>query len=139
MGVVTEKSLGDGRYTIVVSYPDKVWSYNGTGAAPPYTRDASGNLYSHGDRQAIRFDSCGYELARVTMPKTRIKKKSYDKKSEPQITVLEEYGAPQVSSNGDLYAWKRTPTTYSILKWTWVDDSAKQDKACSDAEQRKQK
>ena len=35
---------------------------------------------------------------------------------------IAEYGSPVIAPNGDVYAWKRTPTNYSILKWTWVDD-----------------
>jgi hypothetical protein len=35
--------------------------------------------------------------------------------------VIEQYGQPVVSPTGDIYTWKRTPDTYSILKWIWTD------------------
>jgi len=35
--------------------------------------------------------------------------------------VIMEYGKAVISPNGDVYCWKRTPDTYSILKWVWVE------------------
>jgi hypothetical protein len=37
--------------------------------------------------------------------------------------VRNEYGPPVIGPDGSVYAYKRTPDTYSILKWTWVDDA----------------
>lgn len=40
----------------------------------------------------------------------------------PQDPDAIEYDQqPVFAENGDVYIWKRTPDTYSILKWQWVD------------------
>jgi len=122
LGLVTENGIGNGQYKITVTYPDKTWSYNDVGPMAAYLRDINGNLYGYGDTQAVRYTACGKTLATLTMPKTITSKKSWGPRVEPQITVLEEYGSPIIAPNGDIYAWKRTPDKYSILKWTWVDD-----------------
>jgi len=122
LGVVSEKALGNGQYKVTVKYPDKEWSIIGRGVVPKYTRDMNGNLYGSGEKQAIRYNSCGKELARLTMPDDKIETVSQGEQVEPNVTVLEGYGSPVIAPNGDVYTWKRTPDKYSILKWTWVDD-----------------
>lgn len=116
LGVVTETPLGNGQYKVTVTYPDRTWSYIGAGIAPPYMRDMNGNLYSTGGTQAIRWNFCGKELARLTMP-------------QPEVTDggFAEYGEVVVGPNGDVYTWKRTEKKYSIVKWTWVDDPGSND------------
>jgi len=122
LGVVSEKALGDGQYKVTVKYPDKEWLILGRGRVPKYTRDISGNLYGFGDKQVIRYSSCGKELSRLTMPSNNIQEESRGERLEPKVTVLEGYGSPVVAPNGDIYTWKRTPDKYSILRWTWTDD-----------------
>jgi hypothetical protein len=128
LGKVEEKYISPGQYKVTVTYPDRTWSYIGAGVAPPYIRDVNGNLYSTGGTQAIRWNFCGKELARVTMPpKNIIKKESDIPGREPKITVLEQYGEAVVAPNGDVYTWKRTPDKYSIVKWTWKDEPGSND------------
>ena len=123
LGVVKETPLGNDQYKITVTYPDRTWSYVGAGAVSQYMRDMNGNLYCQGRRQAIRWNFCGKEIARLTMPQKNITKSESDIPGmEPTITVLEEYGSPVLAPNGNVYTWKRTPSNYSIVKWTWVDD-----------------
>jgi hypothetical protein len=110
LGVASQTPLGNGQYKITVTYPDRVWSYLGRGMEPPYIRDVNGNLYSTGGTQAIRWNFCGKELARLTIPEG-VTGDNY-----------EEYGEAVVAPSGDVYTWKRTEDKYSILKWTWVDD-----------------
>jgi hypothetical protein len=127
LGDVSEKALGNGQYKITVTYPDRVWSIIGRGIAPPYMRDMNGNLYSTGVKQAIRWNFCGKELARLTMPNNNIQTEDHGEQIAPTVTVLEGYGSPVVAPNGDVYTWKRTPDKYSIVKWTWVDDPGSND------------
>ena len=110
LGVASQTLLGNGQYKITVTYPDRVWSYVDTNMEPPYMRDMNGNLYSTGGTQAIRWNFCGKELARLTMPEVK------------EGDDFAEYGEAVVAPNGDVYTWKRTPDKYSIVKWTWVDD-----------------
>lgn len=122
LGRVTENKLKSGKYRVTVKYPDKEWKIIGKGADPGYARDMNGNLYGYGERQVSRYDSCGIELALLTMPNKQMLQESRGSEVEPNITVLEEYGSPVIAPNGDVYTWKRTPDNYSIIKWTWTDD-----------------
>ena len=120
LGVVKEKSSGSKRYKVTIKYPDKEWVVISKGACSRYVRDLNCNLYCPGHRQVIKYDEDGNEAARLTMPK-RIADEfpGVGPGAEAEIYVKEEYGPPVVSPNGDVYAWKRTPDTYSIVKWTW--------------------
>ena len=123
LGVVSETPLGNGQYKVTVKFPAKEWTIISRGVVPKYTRDVNGNLNGSGTKQAIRYNACGKEIARLTMPaKNTVREEPQDEGDEPTITVIEEYGVPVVAPNGDVYTWKRTPTNYSIIKWTWVDD-----------------
>ncbi len=124
LGKVKEKSLGGGKYKVTVKYPDKEWGIIGKSAFPKYMRDLNGNLYGVGDTQVARFNDCGRELARLAMPENIREEMSSDQPgAEPISGVIEEYGRPVLASNGDVYTWKSTADTYSILKWTWQDDA----------------
>ena len=129
LGVVSTKTIAKGQYKITVTYPDKVWttiaSYS---SATNYIRDAQGRIYRPGTKQIVRFNDCGREITRLSMPvKKIVKGESQGEGTEPRITVLEEYGSPVLAPNGDVYTWKRTPDKYSIVKWTWVDDPKSND------------
>ena len=126
LGLITEKKLAPDQYKVTVKYPDKEWGMAGKGRFPGYMRDLNGNLYGTGETQVARFNDCGKELSRMTMPKTKVDEReaSFDwgDLEPPPPKVLEEYGSPVLAPNGDVYAWKRTPDKYSIIKWTWQDD-----------------
>jgi hypothetical protein len=123
LGRVTEKRIPSTKqYKVTVKYPDKEWTIIGKGQFPTYMRDSSGNLYAYGENQAVRYDSCGKELARLTMPKAQVETVSRGEQVDPKDIFLEEYGSPVIAPNGDVYTWKRTPDKYSIVKWTWQDD-----------------
>ena len=120
LGKVKERSSGSKRYKVTIKYPDKEWVVISKGACSRYVRDLNCNLYCPGHRQVIKYDEDGNEAARLTMPE-RIAEETpaRDPGVEPIIKVIEEYGPPAVSPNGDIYTWKRTPDTYSIVKWPW--------------------
>lgn len=120
LGEVKERRSGSKRYKVTIKYLDKEWVVISKGACSRYVRDLNCNLYCPGHRQVIKYDEDGNEAARLTMPE-RIAEETpaRDPGVEAIIKVIEEYGPPVVSPNGDVYAWKRTPDTYSIVKWTW--------------------
>jgi len=123
LGRVKERPLGGGRYKVTVEYSDRTWGIVGKGRFPRYIRDSKGNLYASGDMQAARYNKCGRQLELLTMPEAIVEViPSGVPGIEPIDNVQEEYGAPVLAPNGDVYTWKRTPDTYSILKWTWQDD-----------------
>jgi hypothetical protein len=87
-----------------------------------YVRDAKGFVYGINAGGAWRFNKCGKLIGTVLMPIAQINKIPRGSGVEPIVNVNEEYGQPVIAPNGDVYTWKRTPTNYTILKWTWVDD-----------------
>jgi hypothetical protein len=121
LGVVSEKALGNGQYKVMLKYPDKELSLMGVARMDSYLRDRNGNLYGYRDTQVIRYTAYGKESASLFIPEKKIDELLAGE-DEPRITVLEEYGSPIIAPNGDVYTWKRTPHTYSIIKWTWVDN-----------------
>jgi len=126
LGVVTEIKMTTGQYKYVVKYPDKTWEIirEGNFSSQSYIRDLNGNLYGVGSNYVVRYDDQGKEVAKLTMPKTQYKgvtlPPEWPKNAEPpRNEPLEEYGAPIVAPNGDVYTWKRTPDKYYIIKWVW--------------------
>jgi hypothetical protein len=104
-----------------VTYPDKTWEMiQEYGACPGYKRDACGTLYCG----TSRFNSAGEDLApNEIIPKNKFEEVpiSTTPNTETRTKVIEEYGEAVLAPNGDIYAWKRTPDKYSIIKWVWVD------------------
>lgn len=123
LGKVEEKFISKGKYKITVTYQDNVWSYVDSNSMDAYMRDKNGNLYGYGSKEVVRFSQCGKKIASLNMPASNILRgESQREDVEPIITVIEEYGTPEVAPNGDVYTAKRTPDKYSIIKWIWVDD-----------------
>jgi hypothetical protein len=122
LGLVEERSLGNGQYKVIVKYPVKEWEIIGKGACEKYMRIGDCEPYCLGHRQIVQYDAAGNEQSRLTMPENNIRQiPTPGEGVEPLINVLEEYGRPVVSPIGDVYTWKLTPDTYSIIKWVWVD------------------
>jgi hypothetical protein len=129
LGIVKEKKLSPKKYKVTVKYPDKEWGILRDGTSPfySYVRDMNGNLHGVGNTQIVRFNECGKEITKLTLPKEQYQSVTLPPEwpleaEPPRQEVLEEYGPPVLAPNGDVYAWKRTPDKYSILKWTWQDD-----------------
>ncbi|MEK6743185.1 MAG: hypothetical protein AABZ15_06235 [Nitrospirota bacterium] len=106
-----------------IIYSDKTYSIVEAGYFHRgYVRDKYDNLYDLYN-PVYRFDKCGNPSAKVDLPQSqyeeiRPSRGDYGALSE----AIAEYGNPFVSSMGDVYLWKRTPTTYSILKLTWSNE-----------------
>ena len=119
LGVVSEQSLGGGRYKVTILYPDTTYGFIGSYGG--YRRDSRGYINAIENGSVSKINRCGKTIGQMKIPDTAY--------GEPQVIGKEEvpnylaqYGEPEIGPNGDVYTWKRTPTTYSILKWTWVDD-----------------
>ncbi|MBM4137856.1 MAG: hypothetical protein FJ241_13665 [Nitrospira sp.] len=120
LGIVKEKKLAPGQYKVTIKYPDKEWVIVGGGVCQGYVRDMNGNLYCTGDKEVIRYNDKGEEVAKLTMPEDKKEETpAKDPGVEPTIKVIEEYGSPVIAPNGDVYTWKRTPEKFYIIKWTW--------------------
>lgn len=68
------------------------------------------------------FSGCGTYLGEIKLPYSNSGYVFIDGKLKHDSSLEVEYGPPVIGPNGDVYAWKRTPDTYSILKWEWGDD-----------------
>lgn len=121
LGVITEQNLGGGKYKITITYPDRTYSI-GDGPFEKYVRDSSENINAVAGKGADKYDACGKKLGSVIIPDDQHKVihpggGGFNEQRE----VIAEYGQAVVGPNGDIYTWKRTPDTYSILKWSWLD------------------
>ncbi len=139
LGVVERKSLGKGRKEVKVKYPDKEYIVKPKyyhSADDDYLRDQISNLYAiqriveiknqytanekilpH--YRVIRFDYCDESPNIIDLPINKYKVVGRDDVVGERKEALAEYGKPVVALKGDIYTWKRTPDTYSIIKWTW--------------------
>lgn len=130
LGKVKEKKTAAG-YTYTVQYPDianpnitKTYTVSVEGVLGKFMgrfqRDTNGNLYGIFGKNVVRFDDTGSIIAQMQIPVDvkgeRVKDPFGASTRRP---IIAEYGEPMIAPNGDVYTWKRTPTTYSIIKWTW--------------------
>ena len=139
LGIVKSyESLSGGGMQQTIAYEDGEFTVSTpTGIEPDsFVRDQAGFLYGTGKvdthssnwpwrYRVYKFDKCGKTLSAMDLPET--KTQEIDRGApyivgEIETVFLEEYGPPVIGPDGSVYCWKRTPTTYSILKWTWVDD-----------------
>ena len=121
LGITETQKIGKDRYSITVTYPDKKWQIAGTVPCRKYIRIGECELYCPGDRQVFKYSEDGEEFGRLTLPENRIDEVTRGVSVEPLYVVKEEYGKPVISPVGDVYTWKRTQKTYSIIKWVWID------------------
>jgi hypothetical protein len=75
------------------------------------------------DRSVFLIDPCGNLLGSVILPQEILGPAIMDLPPGADVPqpVLQEIGPVYFGLDGNVYTWKRTPDTYSILKWTWVD------------------
>ena len=77
----------------------------------------------------VKYDPCGKKIAKLLLPVSEYEPLTQEELSLPvsiRPKVRNEYGPPVIGPDGSVYCWKRTPDSYSILKWTWVDDPRSQ-------------
>ncbi len=135
LGITNKQSLGGGQYKYVVMYPDRTITIQANNTLDRIIRDSSSRLNGiekvdsgegYWTYQVSKYSQYGIILDKLKMPVTRFEPKAVERQKygivERRRKVKEEYGEPVIAPNGDVYAWKRTPDKYSILKWTWVDD-----------------
>jgi len=137
----SRRKMPDGSYLTTIKYDDNIFRVIAPNMLEYFTRDMSGYFYGvimagTGDEQHYRvykYNTCGNILGSVDLPADNIIEEPENPPAPtPDITFVAEYGKPLISPNGDVYAWKRTPETYSILKWTWKDDINSKDNSCKE-------
>lgn len=126
LGKVKEKKTAAG-YTYTVQYPDitnpntvKTYTINLPGPYERFVRDNTGNIYTIAGKAVRKFDGEGREIGVMRTPANEIRTiRPAGGGFEAETEVIAQYGEPVVAPTGDVYTWKRTPTAYSIIKWTW--------------------
>jgi hypothetical protein len=137
LGKVNSQKTGTAQYRSMVQYPDFVYQVIAAQPIVKYYRDTNQNLYQietftetvNGDDDITsykvhKYNKCGKEMSVLNIPRSQYAAMPPEAAERPtwKPMPIMEYGEPLVSITGDVYTWKRTPTNYSILKWTWVDD-----------------
>ena len=121
LGIVKGRSLGGKRYRTTIEYPDMTYTLN-KGPYRKYIRLCKENIYAVSGKSAEIFNTSGEAIDKIIMPKDQINEISPGGRGmEAASEIIEQYGEPVVAPNGDVYTWKRTPDTYSILKWIWIE------------------
>ena len=113
------------KYVQVIEFEDVKYGCVTPTPFGKFRRDSKGYLYgisrtSEGGSlhtRIYKITKCGKIVGTVDFPAD---KETFFKEDEARLD--EAYGQPVFAPNGDVYTWKRTPTHYSILKWTWQDD-----------------
>jgi len=148
LGKVKKRRLSGEEYKYTIQYHDRVYTIPTENIYEEgFIRDINSNLYGIGtvtDPKDVyvdaewegntvseraqphfivsRYSQCGILQARLDISAD----KSHFRKTDTGVirddSLLRQYGKPVVAPNGDVYTWKRTTDTYSILKWTWQDD-----------------
>jgi len=93
-----------------------------------FDRDEDGNIYSvdaeHTTKQVIRYNQCGKIAAKLTLPKDDITEiPSGMPGIEGQWIYNSQYYNPKIDIHGNVYATRRTPDNYSLVKWTWQESA----------------
>jgi hypothetical protein len=87
-----------------------------------YERDRFYNVYCVKEKSVVRFNQCGKIVSTLAIPEEDlIVDQPADLSMEPDIELISDHYDPKVDRDGNVYAIKRTPSTYGLVKWTWVD------------------
>jgi hypothetical protein len=146
LGALDHRSVGDNNYVSSIRYEDITYIINGHINA--FYRDQRDYLYSYGTftgtdpvsgRDSLasyvnKYDRCGNELGKLDIPASEyepVTEEEMNSHTGPNWTVRNQYGPPVIGPDGSVYCWKRTPETYNILKWEWVDSSSDPKSDCS--------
>lgn len=129
----SHRALPDNQYLQIIEFEDVKYAIITTGGIGATVRDQSGFLYgtesipgtkTESRKRVHKFDKCSHKLGYLDLPEDDIRYEDTGIGDAPtsHITVIKQYGPPVIGPDGSVYAYKRTPDAYSILKWTWVDD-----------------
>jgi hypothetical protein len=93
-----------------------------------FERDQGGHLYSiesdRDPRSVTRYNQCGKIAAKLTLPTDDITEIPPDMPGvEGQWIYNSQYYNPKIDIHGNVYATRRTPDNYSLVKWTWQDSA----------------
>jgi hypothetical protein len=113
------------RYRTTVQYTDTRWTIDGR-KEDCFQRDIEGNLYCINSESkpfsVTRYNQCGKPVSELVLPQDDIDVVYLNVADiEGQWTVNSAYMNPKIDSYGNVYATRKTTTTYSLVKWAWHD------------------
>ena len=127
----------DNKYDATVRFEDITYHMILDGDWDQFVRDRNDYLYFYNSYTAkdpvsgedsstslvVKYDACGKKIGELHLPISEYEPPTQEELDRPttRLTVRNEYGPPVIGPDGSVYAWKRTPTPYSILKWAWID------------------
>ena len=137
LGKVKKLRKAEG-YIYKIQYPDltdsrntKTYTLKLPEGVERFKRDMNGYLYvtslspgKHTNQIIFRYDQCEEAITKMQIPDSQYNITYITDKPHPigyEIELIVEYGKPVIAPNGDVYTWKRTPDTYSIIKWVWIE------------------
>ena len=128
----SSNTMSDKSELTVIEFNDRAFTINPPTEISGFVRDKSGNLYAwlqvvtaeKPHYRVYRYNLCGRVVGFLDLPENEIIRQMEETipRVAPVVTVVAEYGTPLIAANGDVYTWKRTGTTYSIIKWAWEDE-----------------
>jgi hypothetical protein len=131
LGVIVKQRVNS-NYQITINYPDKTYTIVTETPYEKIQRESSDKLNAITNKFVTKFNNCGEAIGTLIFPVSKSKQiRAGGGGFEEVRELIEEYGAPIIGYNGDIYTWKRTPQKFSILKWTWVEEQADIKKDCS--------
>ena len=139
LGLIEIKKLKDGQFQFRAQYPDRVYTVTTPVQMPiQVVRDSFNNLFiaqrivnviqNDGLEEfkrhysVYRYNACGKETGKIDLPEDISQVIGQDTTVGVIRQSLAAYDVPVISSKGNIYSSKSTPSDYSVLKWTWVDD-----------------
>ena len=84
------------------------------------------NVGNYVGRRVIRYNQCGKKVSSLHLPEkviTTLKERSENEGVPDLIRVDSEYYNPKIDTHGNVYATRRTPDNYSLVKWIWQDSA----------------
>ena len=110
------------KYITTAEFDDAVWTLMGKYYDDCFQRDGMGHLYCVNDSEGhiTRYNQCGKPVAKLTLPEDDITRvPSGVPGIEDQWSINSQYANPKIDTFGNVYATRRTPDNYSLVKWTW--------------------
>lgn len=87
-----------------------------------FDRDRDGNVYCVRDKKVTRYNGCGKVVSVLALPDDDITIVPVGVPGvEDNWIINSAYMNPMIDSQGNVFATRRTPEYYSLVKWTWQD------------------
>ena len=109
-------------YRTIVDFGNDNWTIANRLLGCEFQRDNSGHLYCISDKKITRYNSCGKPMVELVLPEDEVTVvPSGIPGVEDEWIINSSYMNPKMDIHGNVYATRRTPENYSLVKWMWQD------------------